>query len=71
MEITIGMKNMARDLVIDVEKDIGDAVTRALAGDDKVLDITDGKGNRYLLAAASITYVQIGTDEHRFVGFGA
>lgn len=62
---------MARDLVIDVEKDIGDDVTRALGGEDKVLDITDEKGNRYLLAAGSITYVQIGTDEQRFVGFGA
>lgn len=71
MQITIGMKNVARELNFEVKDDITDQVTKALSGEDKVLDVTDEKGNRILLAAAQIVYVRLGTDEHRFVGFGA
>lgn len=71
MQITIGMKNVTRELTFDVEEDISEDVTRALSGDSPVLDVTDDKGNRILLSARSLAYVQIGSDEHRFVGFGA
>ncbi len=65
------MKNVARELTFEVEADIADDVVAALSGESKVLNLTDDKGNRILLAAENVAYVQIGTDEHRFVGFGA
>ena len=71
MEITIGMKHVARELIFDVDEDITDKVTKALSGEDKVLDITDDKGNRILLASEALAYVQVGSEQQRFVGFGA
>lgn len=71
MQITIGMKNVARELSFEVQGDIADDVAKALAGEEKVLDITDDKGSRILLSADALAYVQIGSDEQRFVGFGA
>ncbi len=71
MQITIGMKNVARELTFEVKEDIAERVTKALSGEEKVLDLTDDKGNRVLLSAKSLAYVQIGSDEQRFVGFGA
>lgn len=71
MQITIGMKNVARELSFEVKEDIAEKVVAALDGSAKVLDVTDDKGHRILLAAESLAYVQIGTDEQRFVGFGA
>lgn len=65
------MKNVARELSFEVEEDIADKATKALSGVDDVLDITDDKGNRILLSAEALAYVQIGSDEQRFVGFGA
>lgn len=65
------MKNVARELTFEVEADIADDVVAALSGESKVLNLTDDKGNRILLAAENVAYVQIGTDKHRFVGFGA
>lgn len=71
MQITIGMKNVARELTFDVEGDIADNVANALSGESKLLDLTDTKGNRILISGENLAYVQIGSDEHRFVGFGA
>ncbi|HLS01186.1 MAG TPA: DUF3107 domain-containing protein [Beutenbergiaceae bacterium] len=71
MEITIGIKHIARELTFDVDEDISEKVTKALSGQDKVLDITDDKGNRILLASEALAYVQIGSEQQRFVGFGA
>jgi len=71
VEITIGMKHVARELIFDVDEDITDKVTKALSGEDKVLDITDDKGNRILLASEALAYVQVGSEQQRFVGFGA
>ena len=71
MQITIGMKDVTRELSFEVNEDIADEVTKALSGKSDVLDVTDDKGNRILVAAAAIAYVHVGSDEHRFVGFGA
>jgi len=65
------MKNVARELTFEVTEDIADKAVAALAGKEKVLDVTDDKGNRILLAAESLAYVQLGSNEQRFVGFGA
>lgn len=71
MQITIGMKNVSRELTVNVEADPAEDVTKALSGESTVLDLTDDKGNRLLLSAKNLAYVQIGSEEHRFVGFGA
>lgn len=71
MQITIGMKNVSRELNFEVDGDIAEEVTKALSGKSDVLDVTDEKGNRVLLSAEALAYVRIGSDEQRFVGFGA
>lgn len=71
MQIIIGMKNVAREVTLDVENDIADDVIKALSGEVSVLDLTDEKGNRMLVSAKDLAYVQIGAGTQRFVGFGA
>ncbi|TDE97509.1 DUF3107 domain-containing protein [Occultella glacieicola] len=78
MEITIGIKNVARELSLEVSED-GDAVVAAInaaiakAADGEnggVLDLTDTKGRRVVVPVAALGYVEIGADEPRRVGFG-
>lgn len=78
MEITIGVRDIQRELSLEVDgdadaiaADVSAAIGKAAAGDtDAVLDLTDTKGNRVLVPTAALAYVQIGAQETRRVGFG-
>ncbi|CAM3364115.1 DUF3107 domain-containing protein [Occultella aeris] len=78
MEITIGIKNVARELSLEISED-GDAVVASInealaksadGTDGAVLDLTDTKGRRVVVPVAALGYVEIGADEPRRVGFG-
>lgn len=79
MEITIGVRDIARELSVEVSDDADDVATKvaetlakAADGDGgAVLDLTDTKGNRLLVPAAQLAYVQLGASEPRRVGFGS
>jgi hypothetical protein len=78
MEITIGIKNVARELSLEISEDgdavvasINEALAKAAGGaDGAVLDLTDTKGRRVVVPVAALGYVEIGADEPRRVGFG-
>ncbi|MGP7960397.1 DUF3107 domain-containing protein [Sanguibacter sp. A247] len=73
MEITIGVQNLTREIVVETEanaEEIAASVAKALDG-GTVLDLTDHRGRRVLIPTATIAYVEIGAEEQRRVGFGS
>lgn len=75
MEITIGVRNVARELTVEVSEDadtISEAVSKALSakGDGATLEFTTTKGGRVIVPVAALGFVELGSDEQRRVGFG-
>lgn len=72
MEILIGIRGNKNLLGLDVdmsENELMAKVNEALASDHGVLDLTDTKGQRTLVPAHAIGYVQIAAKTERRVGF--
>ncbi len=72
MEIKIGIRNVTREVTIDVNLTIDQVVaayTEAKATDSH-LQLTDISGRQMLIAAASIGYIEFGQEHARPVGFG-
>ncbi|WNB86121.1 DUF3107 domain-containing protein [Cellulomonas sp. ATA003] len=72
MDITIGVQNQPRELVIESDQtsdEVAQLVAAALDG-KPVLELRDTRGRRVMVPTASIGYVEIGTEETRRVGFG-
>lgn len=73
MEVTIGVQNLARELVVETDataEAVAAAVQDALGG-SPALELTDSRGRRVIIPTATIGYVEIGTEEQRRVGFGS
>jgi hypothetical protein len=73
VEITIGVQNLARELVIETDQsteDLTKAVRKALSGDG-VLEVTDSRGRQVLVPSSTIGYVEIGSGDQRPVGFNS
>lgn len=78
VEITIGVRDIARELTIEVggdadgvASDVSAALAKSAKGDSAaVLDLVDVKGNRLIVPVTALAYVQIGAEEPRRVGFG-
>ena len=72
MEILIGIRGNKNLLGFDVdmsENELIAKVNEALASDHGVLDLTDTKGQRTLVPAHALGYVQIADKTERRVGF--
>lgn len=72
MEITIGVQNQPRELLVESDQtvqEVTDAVTAALA-DGGVLTLVDHRGRTVLVPATAIGYVELGSETQRKVGFG-
>ena len=72
MEILIGIRGNKNLLGLDVdmsENELMAKVNEALASDHGVLDLTDTKGQRTLVPAHALGYVQIASKTERRVGF--
>ena len=72
MEILIGIRGNKNLLGFDVdmsENELIAKVNEALASDHGVLDLTDTKGQRTLVPAHALGYVQIAAKTERRVGF--
>ena len=72
MEILIGIRGNKNLLGLDVdmtENELMAKVNEALASDHGVLDLTDTKGQRTLVPAHAIGFVQIPAETKRRVGF--
>lgn len=73
VEVTIGVQNLPRELVIETELTadaVAEAVSAALAG-APALDLLDSRGRRIIIPTGTIGYVEIGSEEQRKVGFGS
>jgi len=71
LEIRIGIQNVSRELVVETDKtsdEVAAMVTDSLKGG--TLDLTDSKGRRVIVPAASLGYIDIGEEAKRRVGFG-
>ena len=72
MDIKIGIKNSARELSFDTSasaKDLEASIRSAMDSDAKLISLTDSKGNVFLIPTKSITYLELGAEEARRVGF--
>ena len=72
MDIRIGIANSPREInfetsqsAADVEKVIADA----LGADSKFFKLADDKGKIYIVPVASVSYIEVGSEVSRRVGF--
>jgi len=73
VDIRIGMMNTGRELNFSSDETaeaVAAKVDEALTA-QKTLTLTDVKGSTYLVPAASLAFVEIGSEETRRVGFVA
>ncbi len=71
MQITIGVQNVARELVLELDgtaDKIAKDVLKALEVGAPI-DLVDAKGRRVLVPASMVGYVELGGDDTRRVGF--
>ena len=72
MDIKIGIKNSARELSFESSasaKELEASIRSAMDSDAKLISLTDSKGNVFLVPTKSITYLELGAEEARRVGF--
>ena len=72
MDIKIGIKNSARELSFETSasaKELEASIRSAMDSDAKLVSLTDSKGNVFLIPTKSITYLELGAEEARRVGF--
>ncbi|MCF2707369.1 DUF3107 domain-containing protein [Arcanobacterium haemolyticum] len=72
MDINIGVRNVGRELTINVEstaEDIYSAVESAMES-RKPLHLTDSQGRAVIVPADALGYVEIAAQQNRRVGFG-
>lgn len=72
MDVRIGIQNSPRELGFESSQtaaEIQQAVESALSGQSAVLNLTDSKGNVFVVPAAALAYVEIGSEESRRIGF--
>ncbi|GGI48547.1 hypothetical protein BCL57_003252 [Agromyces flavus] len=72
MDLRIGIQNSPRELSFETSQtaaEVEQAVAAALSGQSPVLRLSDSKGTVYVVPAAALAYVEIGTEEARRIGF--
>ncbi|MBC3190225.1 DUF3107 domain-containing protein [Pseudonocardia sp. C8] len=73
MKVKIGIAETPRELVVSSDRtpdEVAQLVSGAMKSDDGLLDLTDDKGNRFVVPVARISYVEIGPVGEPKVGFG-
>lgn len=71
MNIVIGVRDSARELHLDIDTGEAGLVARIeeAVSQSTLLDLTDSKGQRYLIPARSLAFVHISDQQERRVGF--
>ena len=72
MRVKIGMSSTPRELDLDLEdpEALVASFEKALAGDERVLWVTDEEGRRHGLVVEKIAYFDIEPTRDKTVGFG-
>lgn len=74
MDISIGIANSPRELSFESEQtaaEVQQTVTTALESDAKYFSLTDSKGRVFVIPTSTFTYIEVGTEASRRVGFVA
>ncbi len=74
MDIRIGIANSPRELNIESSQtaaEIEKIVSAALSSEAKFISLTDSKGKLYIVPVASFSYLEVGGEAERRVGFVA
>ena len=74
MDIRIGIANSPRELNIESSQtsaDVEKVVSAALTSDAKFISLSDAKGKLYIIPVASFSYLEMGGEAERRVGFVA
>jgi len=74
VDIRIGIVNSPRELSFETNQsaaEIEKVVSAALADDSKYVKLTDDVGKIYLVPTASLSYLEVGTEKTRRIGFVA
>ena len=74
MDIRIGIANSPRELSFESSQtaaEVEKVVSDALEADAKFIKLVDDKGRVYIVPTASFSYLEVGTDQSRRVGFVA
>lgn len=74
MDIRIGIANSPREINIESSQtpaEIEKVVSAALDAESKFIKLSDDKGKVYIVPVASFSYLEMGGEESRRVGFFA
>jgi len=74
VDISIGIANSPRELSFETEQSAAEVqkiVTTALESDAKYFSLSDSKGRVFVVPTASFTYIEVGSETSRRVGFVA
>lgn len=74
MDIRIGIANSPREINFESSQsaaDVEKTVAEALDSDAKFVKLADDKGKIYIVPTASLSYVELGSEESRRIGFVA
>ena len=72
MDIRIGIKHSPRELSFDTSDtaaQLEEKLSSSLESGAKLISLTDTKGNVFLVPPKAISYLEIGAEESRRVGF--
>ena len=74
MDIRIGIANSPREIAFETAQssaEVEKIVSAALDSDAKFIKLSDDKGKIYIVPTASFSYLEVGSEESRRVGFVA
>ncbi len=74
MDIRIGIANSPREISFETSQsaaDIEKVIADALGSDAKFFKLSDDKGKVYIVPVASFSYIEVGSETSRRVGFVA
>ena len=74
VDIRIGIANSPRELAFESSQtsaEVEKIVSDALSSDAKFISFSDDKGKLYIVPIASFTYLEVGSEKSRSVGFVA
>jgi hypothetical protein len=72
MDIRIGIKHSPRELSFDTQEsatELEAKISASIESGTKLISLTDSKGNIFLVPTEGISYLEIGAEEARRVGF--
>ena len=74
MDIRIGIANSPRELAFESSRtpaEIEQVIASALSDGGTHVTLSDDKGKHYIIPVASLSYIELGTEESRRIGFVA